>query len=314
MIKITSFYLFQSLRRVTQEFHEDKAIVKMKSLTFEREFEFEYKDVGEISDAFYANSGQTNFGFWLLFFSAITLTVLRSFIYANLVLLRIEQILYISGLLLYFTSFKRSWQINISDKNDNVLTYMKQTRHNRNLIPQAIELMRTQSPDLQEITSAYPFPDEKFAFEHVEYNFADIKKTIDRFYENEIIGFQKGIGGESVYTIKYSQLSGKVYRGKSGNDFSGTILSFFVLLLSIIGGLFFGFDLNFGKEIVYLMYILLALFLLSFLLDLIKREIIGFYSKNGNIAYWTYINRRDKENIEKIIEFVQSKISPETKN
>jgi len=55
MIKITSFYPFQNFMRITQDFYEDKAVVEIKSLTLEHEYEFEYKDVFRIA-ALYGKS------------------------------------------------------------------------------------------------------------------------------------------------------------------------------------------------------------------------------------------------------------------
>jgi len=315
MIKITSFYPFRSFLRVTQEFHEDKAIVKMKSLTFEREFEFEYKNVGEISDSFHTNNSQMNFGFWLLFFTGITLAIFCSFIYAHPILLRIEQLLYVCGLLLYFTGFKKSWWIYFSDMNEKALTYTKQTSQNRDLIPQAIEIIRSKSENLEEISAANPFLNEQPAFEHVAYNFSNWMKTTDRFYEHEIIGFQKSIFEESAYKIKYSHLSGKIHREKSSDEIWGWVLTIVTLLVSIIGGFYFGFGIFLRIPIsfnyLYTMLAFVTLLLISLLFGFVKREVIGFYNKNGIVEYWTHLNRTNKANFERIIEFVQSKIPAE---
>lgn len=113
MIKLTAFYPFSNFLRVTQEFYEDSAIVKSKSLTFESEFNFKYEDVGEISDGFYISKDQQSFGGVL---TAITGTFLFA-LYGNLLWLRIGQLLFIIGLLLLITSFIRSWYIFIIDKN-----------------------------------------------------------------------------------------------------------------------------------------------------------------------------------------------------
>jgi hypothetical protein len=314
MIKLSSSYPFSGFLRVAQEFHEEKAIVKMKSLTFEREFEFEYKDVGEISDVFYASNDQMDFAFWLLVLNALTLGLFHDFISANSILLRIEQILYVCGLVLYFTGFKKTWRIHISDRNDNVLTYIKQTSQNRDLIPLVVEIIKNKAGNVQEITTANPFPEEKPAFEHVDYDARYLIKTTDRFYENEILGFQKSIFQESVYSIKYDRLSGKIYRGKSSGDFWGLILTLVTLLISIIAGLFFGFRMLVSIGILYVIFGLIGLFLLSLPFNFIKREVIGLYDKNGKIAYWTYINKSNKKKVEEIVEFIQSRISPATNN
>ena len=317
MIKISSFYPFRNFLRVIQEFQEDKAIVKMKSLTFEREFEFEYKDVGEISDRFYANNSQMNFGFWLLFGTGVSLSVFCRFIYANPILLRIEQILYVCGLILYFTGFKKSWWIYFLDKNDRILTYIRQTSQNLNLIPKAIEMIRNRSESLEEISAANAFPEGKPAFEHIAYNFSDWMKTTDKFYEDEIIGFERSIFSESVYKVKYGGLSGKIYRGKSSDEIDSWVLTIVTLLVSIMGGFYFGFGIFLGiglpANYLYIIFTLYALVIISISFRFVKREVIGFYDKNGNIEYWTHTNRTNKDKVEKIIEFVQSKIFTEEK-
>ena len=91
MIKLTSFYPFENFLRVTQEFYDDKAIVKTKSLRFERGYEFNYKDVGEISDAFLGSNRQSDFSFWLLAYTSFALTVFHKEIYNYLFLLRTAQ-------------------------------------------------------------------------------------------------------------------------------------------------------------------------------------------------------------------------------
>lgn len=320
MIKISSFYPFASLLKVTQEFYDEKALVKMKSLTYEREFEFEYKDVGEISDRFFINSSQNNFGFWLLFSIMLEFSLLVSVFYnfaaTHLVLLRIGQILYVCGLILYITSFKKSWHIYISDRNDNILTYMKLTPHNQDRITQVINAIKNKSENVQEFSAASPFPEEKAAFEHTYYNPSEMETTIDRFYENEIIGFEKSIFSERIYDIQYSRLSGKIYRGKLGNDIWGTVLNVVTLLVSIIIGFFLGFGITLGipisMNLAYAVLGLYALVLISLPIKFIKREVIGLYDKNGNILYWTYLNRANKDKVEEIIKFIQSRIPPVT--
>jgi hypothetical protein len=318
MIKISSFYPFAGLLSVTQEFHEEKAFVKMKSLTYEHDSEFDYKDVGGISDGFYANSSQCNFGFWLLLVMGFILSVFCNSLYANPILLRIGQILYVCGLLLYITGFKKSWWIYISDRHDNTLTYVKLTRKNHDLMLQVIETIKNGSGNMQEITAADPFPAKTPAFEHVYYDIPKMKKITDRFYENEIIGFEKGIFLESVYNIKYSQLSGKFDQAKWGSDILEFSFSITLPIIATIGGFNYGFGIELGipfpPSLRYLQATLFVLSLMSWPLGFLKREVIRFYGKDENIAYWTYVNRNNKEKVEEIIRFVQSKISPVTDN
>lgn len=313
MIKLTSFYPFSNFLKVTQEFHEDKAIVKIKSLNAEREFEFDYKDVTEISDAFLISSSQNTFSFWLLAMTAFVLSLFCNLIYSNLILFRLTQIIYVCAILLYVTSFIKSWHIYFRDKNDNLLTSVKQTRRNQDSILKIVEIIRNKSENVREISSANPFPEAKPSFEHTEYDIPNIKKTTERFYENEILGFQKNMAGEYVYRIKYSTLSRKVYRGKESNQIWGWVLTIFVLIISVLSGFSLGFRIDLGTIYLYIIYVLLGILAISFMLSFVKREAIGLYDLNGNVAHSIWVNRSNKEKVEEIVKFIKSKIPPQNK-
>jgi len=322
MIKITSYYPFQNLLRVTQEFYEDKAVVKLTALTFEREFEFEYKDVTIIIDEFKTDYNQTKFSFWFLLVIVFLLAIFRNFIYTHLILLRAEQALYTLGLLLYFTSFKKNWWLYFLDKNDNTLAAIKQTQKNRDRVSQITESIKNKAENLREYTSTDTFPDGKHEFEHVEYDLSSLSKTTERVYEQEIVGYRQTPFSESVYSIQYDRLSGKVYHGKSGNDYlAGWLVTLGTLLTSVYGGFFFGFAIPFHIHIpisvlIAILNTILGISIIgvvSLPLNLIKQEIIGLYNKNGSIEYSTRVNRKNKNEVEKIIEFIQSKIPAEEK-
>lgn len=313
MIKITSFHPFSNILRITQEFDEDKVVVKSKSLTFEREIEFKYEDVNEISDAFMAQNAQQSFGFSVTLITGMLLYILCPWLYENLFWLRIGQLFFIAGLLLYIISFVRNWYIFIYDKNGNALTIIRQTRDNKSLVLQAIEKIKEKSNNLEEMTSAEAFPHKKSVFDYSYFKFDDLRRLTDKFYENEIIGVDKGINGESSYKIKYSDLTGKVYKEKKNNDLSKLVFPCCVLIFAISYGLIFGFNINLYVSPLYILYTLIIAVLVSALLGYIKREIFGFYTKDGNIGYWAYINKNEKEKVGKIIEYVQSRIPAENK-
>ncbi len=313
MIKLTAFYPFSNFLRVTQEFYEDKAVIKSKSLTFKREIEFQYKDVHEISDAFMADNSQQSFGFSLIVIIGMLLYVLCPWLYENLFWLRIGQLFFIAGLFLYIISFVRNWYIFIDDKNGNTLTIIKQTHNSKDLISQVIEKIRGKSNNLEEITTAEIFPSEKSVFDYSYFKFNNLRRLIDKFFENEIIGIDKGINGETSYKIKYSDFTGKVYKEKANNDLWEFVGPCCILIFAISHGLVFGFNINLYIEPLYIFYILIVVALVSILLGYIKREIFGFYTKDGNIGYWAYINKNEKEKVEKIIEYVKSRIPEENK-
>src|SRR5437867_1207393 len=105
MITITSFYPFRNLLRITQEFYEDKALVRMRSLTLEREFEFSYAEVNEISYVNQANGSQTMFGFEALAFIGIILIVCSKIIYARPWLILLTQSSYVLAVIIFLTGF-----------------------------------------------------------------------------------------------------------------------------------------------------------------------------------------------------------------
>jgi hypothetical protein len=204
MIRMTSFFPFQNLQSITQEFYEDQATVKIKSLSAEREFEFEYKDVDEIADAFGSSSSQMIFAFWMLCLVTMSFLVFRSYIYAHSFLLYIAQFFYVASIILFIWGCKKSWHFRISDLDDNVLTYIKQTGQNRDLIPLIIEMIKAKSSYIEEISVTSPFPDEPNFFEYVTYDISDLSKSTDRFYADKIIGFQK------IYLVKALIISSTV--------------------------------------------------------------------------------------------------------
>ena len=244
--------------------------------------------------------------------AAFSLGVFNFFISRYPFLLHIVQVIFTCGILLLATSFKKTWRIFFSDNNGNVLTAIKQTPKNRDLIPQIMEMIRANSNRLQEISVTNPFPEEPASLELVYYNLSDWVKTTDKFYEDKVIGYQKTIFEEGVYQVKYSQLSGEVYRGKTSIEVWGWSLTLFTLIASLIGGFLFGFgiklDITLLRGGLYTIYVFFALFLLSLPISLIKRDTIGFYNKNGKIEYWAQVNKKDKNKLEEIIKFVQSKI------
>lgn len=317
MIKISSFYPFQNLLRVTHEFYDDKVCVKTKSLNSEQEFDFDYRDVAEISDSFHSNGHQTDFGFWLLLVSAFLIALFCRPIYANPILLLLGQALYLSGIFLYFAGFKKSWWFYFSDSNANTISFIKQTQKNRIQVFQALDLIKGKSHDVVEISSIDPFPENKELFEHNYYHYSYFLKSTDKFYEDEIIGYQKGFFEESVYRISYSRLTGKVHRAKRRVEIWGWALTFATLVSGIIVGFYFAFGIKLGMTIspnhLYPIYALYGIFLASLPFGLIKREVIGLYDKSGKVAYWTFVGKSEREKVEKIIEFIQSRVSSEEK-
>ncbi len=316
MIEIKSFYPFLNWARDTQEFYEDKAIMKWKSLTIEHEFEFEYKDVAEIVYSVGLDGSQNSFGFWSIILIPFGLGLLRFWGATHSILFHLLQIFYVSGFILYITSFKKNW-LKFYDKNDNRLTTIKLTSQNRDLVSQVIETIKAKSSDVKEISAINPFPEKQAAFELVSSNISDLVTTTERFYENEIIGLQKDWFQESVYRISYDRLNPKIFRGKFSSGTWGWAQTCWMLFNSSLVGIYLALGVRFEKHALltawYIFLAVQAAFVISLPLKLIKRNAIGLYNKNGHVAYWTFIDKKNKEKIEQIIQFIQSKISAEEK-
>ncbi len=312
VIKITSFYPLQNLLRVTQEFYEERAVVKVKSLTYEREFEIDYMTLGEISDKYHVNENQIGFGFSLLAIITFILIFFYNNIHENLILLRITQMLYAGGVVIFALGFIKGWQINLSDKKGNILTSIKQTNKNAGLISQALELITNKNGEVREITAADPFPDQPHVFEHVEYDMGDFSKTINRFYEDRLITFYQTLLKEVVYTVPYSQLSGKVFRGKVSAIPWFSYFCNFLYVGIIIIGLDLVFNIGIGINIFTFYKVGLIVFFIFFLLRYVKHEIVGFYDHDENIVFASIVNGKNKVDLERIIHFIGMKTASQT--
>lgn len=317
MIKTTSLYPFQNLLGVTQEFHQDKAVVKVKSLSYEHEYEFEYKDVYEISDSFLANINQINFSVALLTLTFIGLSVFDSQVLAHPIWLRIGQVIYILGLVLLLLGFKKNRHIYLVDKQGNILTTISQNNQTIKLIPEIISLIKNYSKTLNEISINNPFSEKTFKYEYVAYDFSDLEKTTDRFYDDKVIGIQKTVFRERIYQTNYNELNRKLYRGKVTNGVSGWLFNLAFGISMIILGFYFSLGISFGmhlsRGVFYFISIFWVLFFVSLPTNLFKREIIRLNGNNGNTSYWTFISKKNKDTIETILEYVQSKIPPDEK-
>lgn len=313
MLKIESFYPFQSFLRVIQEFHEDKAIVKLKSLKFEREFDFAYNDVDEISDEHLINFNQVNFGTGFLAFITCTLILFRDTIYTYPTLLQIARLLFVCGLFVLATGYKKSRQILLTDKKGIVLTTIKQTTKNANLISRITGLITSKVENIRETTVNDPFPDEKPVFELEDYDIEEFGKHLKFFYDDRLVIFYIALLKEFAYSVPYKRLNGKVFRGRVS---AVRWFSYFCNLLYfgiIVWGTVVVFNLKIGINILTLFYLYFALFLATWLLGFVKQEVIGLYDKDANIAIAANVNRKNKDKVEKIMEYVISRIPNENK-
>jgi hypothetical protein len=313
MIKLTSFYPFAGFLRITQEFYEDKFIVKTKSLMIEHEKEYSYKLIATISDSYRPSGGQEIAGFLLLVGLAYAFRFFCNPIYANPILLGTLRVLFFAGILMFASGFIKRWHVYFLDRDGQVITYINLNHRNKDAVSQVTDMIMSHVDNIDVISAADPFPESKYIHEHVYFNFSVLTKTTDRFYNDRIIGFQKSPFAEYVYTIKYNELNGNEFKGKNSDKVFGPAFSFGTFILAVAVNLYRGFNILPRMFLMNIFYAYIILLAASFIVQFIKRRSFGFYGKDERIRYWAFSNKTEKEKIETIIKFVQSKIPTENK-
>jgi hypothetical protein len=313
MIKIPSFYPLSNFLRVTHEFHEDKATVTMKSLTYEHAFEFIYTDVVEISYEKHASGIQQFLGIGLSAVAVLILAFFSTGFFTDPVLLLGTQTFFIFSILLFSTGLIKNRKYCFCGEKEEI-TSIKMSFWNDKAIKSAVEMVKKKSKHVKEIDPENPFPKEKPRFELVEYDISDYwSKNTDKFFEEELIGHYKNAVTESVYRVKYNQLNGKIYHGKAGNDNWSNVFWITLFVDSVFTGFYLIFDTLPKGTYQYFSVISIVVLVSSFLLKYVKKEMLGLYDKNNRIVFWTWITKSNREKVNKIIEFVQSKITAENK-
>ena len=313
MIKTSSFYPFQNLLRVTQEFHEDKVDVRTKSLVSEHNYSFSYTEVAEISCAKYNFSSQWMWGFGLMGI-AFWILLISNIVTINQSLHTTAKIFYVFGLILYLISFTRKKFYYFSDKDDNVLTSISWSNKNKGKINQIVELTKNKSEFVSILTIENPFPNKEPVFELINYDIPNyFNKSVARFYQDEIIEFNTALDGVNVLKTKYIDLSKKFKKGKSGNKEWLSVFWEIMAFTGALGGAYIFLGLFSRKLFVFSVYILGATAVITIILRFVKQEIVGFVNKNGNGSYWIWISKSNKDKVEKIIEFILSRIPDENK-
>lgn len=314
MIKLTSFYPFSNFLKITNEFHNDKVVVKMKSLTHEYEFELSDQEITKISCENNTSRDQRNFSSGLIIYIGFIFVLFFNILSARPILYHIMQVLYTCTAVLFITSFVKQKYYYFSDKTDNIPTSTKVTRKNYNLAEEVIELIKNNSKDIQATSYDKPFPESKPAFELVEHNIPNyFNKSTVRFYENELICHDKSMAGESVDIIKYNELSGEVCQSKQSNGSWGiafwmSLVVFF--FIAIFDKAFYGLP---NRLLQSINAIFVTIFVVTFLLQYVKQEIIGLYDKNDKVVFRMWLNKSNQQKIEEIKKFIQSRIPAENK-
>lgn len=311
MIKLTSFHPFPSWLRVTQEFGDDKIVVTQKSLTAEVKFDVKYEQIAYIKYVTRANASHTTTG--LITVGALSLISIFfcKALYGNPVLLTIMQVLLPLTILFSLLGFRKKQYCDLANKANGVVMTIQMDYRNMANVTSAIEFIKQKNLNTEELDIDEPFLDSESLYELVELNLPDFaSKSTIRFYETELIDYESSLVEESIRKVKYDSIR-QIIHAKKGNDSWGIISSYFFLLTFLISGTRLLYSLP--KVIDQIMYRsfwpLLIISILLSLLGYLKKEYIFLVDGNDNTLEYTPVSRNNKEKVEQILEFIESKIS-----
>lgn len=310
MIKLTSFYPFQSWLRVTQEFHDDKIVIKKKSLSAEVELDADYDQIAEIRFFSQANGDFSFTGFMLIGLLSIFSVFFYKVLHENLVFLTIVRFLSPIAVFSYFVGFiTRSLYCQILDHQGNFITSIKMDRANADDVYAAIELIKQKSNrTIEELDISEPFPETKPIHELIEYDIPDfISKSTIRLYETELIDYEKSLVTETVIKVEYSDVH-QFAHGKLGNNQWGTISLHLLMIASGFAASrdIYAFPQALNQIIRQSTVPLFLAFSLPMLLMFVKEDVIYLLNDKGHILNYVKFNKSNKKKVKQILEFINS--------
>lgn len=308
MIKLSFFSLFSSFQRMTVEFHDEKALVKIKSLTYKQEFEFGYDEVAEIAYESQISESQMTFSLVVLVILSIVSAIFFPVLSERPWLFQTVRGLYILAAFLVLFSFLQRRYYYFLDKHHKILLRMGVTTRNYRAIAEAVELVGQKSGKPREMDFDHPFPSSEPALELFDYDVPNYFNTCQtRFYEEEFIEFDKSLTGASVTSCRYDQLSSTIDRFKKTSTSWDTLLGVIWMILIVLAGAYRAFAIP--KTIFFsLAAVLAVLWVISLVQKFVKHEIIAFRDKNNRVVYFMWVKRSNQEKVEAIVQFIQSKI------
>lgn len=310
MIKLTSFYPFQSWLRVTHEFHDDKIVIKQKSPTSEIEYDVNYKQIAGVE--FIARGNDKHVTTGLLIVGALSLMFIffREVLYRNPAILTFMQVIFPLAILFSLLGFRKGSYCTFSNSEHGVLTIARMSYADITDVDSAIELIKQKNPNIYELDTSEPFPNTKPLYELVEYNLPDfMSKSTIRFYETELIDYESSLVEESIRAVKYDSIR-QIIRARGGNNSWATISSYAFLFTFILSGIRFLYDLpqTIDQIILNLFWPLITISTLLSLLKYFKKEFVYLVDSENNTLEYTAVSRNNKEKVERILEFIKSRI------
>jgi hypothetical protein len=313
MIRINSFFPLANFSSYTLEFYEDKIISKTKSLKVDFQKEIVYEDIKSI-----INKETTDFGWFSISFLIIIGLIsvglcLQYFHFFTPGILIAEKVVAIIALALFIPALHKSEYYFFEDKNCKPLAMIKITKKNSENIYDVIKLIKQKTILTTEVYLDEPFPDTSPIFEYIEYDIPDfINKSIVKVYEDRIINIEKSLLERVITVVKYTELSGKITTSRYAKVNWGLLFwnwFMFIIILKVTTTVLLPLRLV-NNPYYYSVFIIgLILLIPLFIMKFVKFDTLEFYDHGNNTVFWTRLNSKNQEILNKIVDFVQGKVA-----
>jgi hypothetical protein len=315
MLKISLFFPLDNLARWSWEFYEDKMIVKTKSLTVDYENEIQYDIIKVIRSRKWADLEWLSTSFVVVIIISVIKIVLNKFDINGPIIDLLEKSGMLFALVIMLPSFGKHEHYSFLDAEKNYLTTIKVNNKNRQSLLEAIKLIKRQTEITSETYVNSLLPETPPNFHLTEYDLPDyLNKAQIFFYEDRLISVEKNLVDELTLEIKYDELNGKVKVARLGNNSWNSVWChwlYFVCIVGILITVFFPAQVQGHYELLYAFIGSLAPLFPLYLLKFVKREMIIFQDKKDNGIFWMVRNSANREKLQQIVEFIQSKVTLE---
>lgn len=316
MIKINSFAPTNNLRRSSWEFHDDRIVVKIKSLNFDYDNEVKYEKIKSIQ-----SQSMREFNWiWTSFITVGLLGLvsmgLNHFCITSPAIDVVEKIVVAFALAMLLPAFGKYEYYSFLDADKNFLVTVRVNKKSQSTLFEAVKLVKQKTEIVSETYFDDSLPNDAPAFQFSEFDFADfLNKSKVSVYDDKIIDIEKSLAEEVMTVIRFDELSGKTKVIKMGNEKWDYVWSYWLFFLCITGisiATFFAEQMKGNYLYLKLFYGGLALLIPLFFLRYIKSEILFFYNKQDNSVFWTRVNSANREKLNQIVEFVKGKVESQT--
>lgn len=313
LISITHFSPLENFMRRTWEFHEDKLVVKIKSLRVDHEYEVSYETITRIRNGKFRDLNWLWTAFIITGVSGIVSLLLGVVGVSNAIALWIQKAALIVAYLMFIPAFRTVEWYFLGDADGNNVASMPMDGRSKESLLEAINQIRQKSATLQEMYIGDPLPSSSPEFEAFDFDFANfLNKSTVRFYEDRLVDVEHSIAEESVFVVNYDELGEKPKVAKIANDKWDYVWSYWLVFVTIAVCTAYGFffkqlcgNFSFARVAIGGLLLLIPLFLMRY----IKREVLILSDKKGQSVFWTWIGRANREQLMQAAAFVEEKIA-----